>query len=394
MEKVIFLGIMFTEQGISDAYKFCRKGVQYAPHVFQKNLLGGFVENEVDITVFSVPPIGSCPFNYKKLFIKQVDCDNQHQVGYINLPVVKKFIQQKKLYKQIKAIVKDGKECSIVIYYTYKPFLKVAKRIKKEYPNVKVVLIQTDAIQGRGDMDKYMTRHRIREGNKLVELASAIDGFVLLTKHLKDVLEVGDRPYIVMESVCKVSCEKTQTNTTSKNVCLYTGSINKVFGILDLAKAFTQIDNSELWICGAGDTQRELSQLSKKYNNIKFFGYVEHEVVEKLQSQCDFLINPRRPTGSYTKYSFPSKTVEYMITGKPVIMYKLEGVPDEYDEYLNYLSAENPNGIAIQLKEIFNQDYEQLISKANKAQEFVIENKNPKAQAKRIMDLIKDINIR
>ena len=104
--------------------------------------------------------------------------------------------------------------------------------------------------------------------------------------------------------------------------------------------------------------EEELKLLSQNNDNIKFFGFIKHEEVEKLQNECDFLINPRRPSGTYTKYSFPSKTVEYMLTAKPVIMYKLEAIPDEYDGYLNYLTADTAEKIAEELKQIFEKDFQ------------------------------------
>lgn len=53
-----------------------------------------------------------------------------------------------------------------------------------------------------------------------------------------------------------------------------------------------------------------------------------------MQQQATLLVNPRKGHEEYTKYSFPSKTMEYMASGTPTIMYKLPGLPIEYEEYL------------------------------------------------------------
>ena len=160
------------------------------------------------------------------------------------------------------------------------------------------------------------------------------------------------------------------------------------FGICELADAFTGITDAELWICGRGDAVEYISGLVQTHDNIKYLGFVDQKRVRELQNSCDFLINPRRPTGTYTKYSFPSKTAEYLMSARPVIMYKLEGIPDEYDEYLNYLKGETPEEIKNELVQIFAADYISLCEKADRGRDFVLNNKSSYMQAKKIVDMI------
>ena len=63
-------------------------------------------------------------------------------------------------------------------------------------------------------------------------------------------------------------------------------------------------------------------------------GQVSLNEARALQKTADVLVNPRLNEGEYTKYSFPSKTMEYLSTGRPVVCYKLDGIPDEYDKHL------------------------------------------------------------
>ena len=45
-------------------------------------------------------------------------------------------------------------------------------------------------------------------------------------------------------------------------------------------------------------------------------------------------MNPRSADAEYTKYSFPSKTIEYLATGVPVVMNRLPGIPEEYEYFV------------------------------------------------------------
>ena len=49
---------------------------------------------------------------------------------------------------------------------------------------------------------------------------------------------------------------------------------------------------------------------------------------------ADVLVNPRPNNEEYTKYSFPSKNIEYLMTGKPVVAYMLDGMPAHYKKFL------------------------------------------------------------
>ena len=57
------------------------------------------------------------------------------------------------------------------------------------------------------------------------------------------------------------------------------------------------------------------------------------------------MINTRTNESEYTKYSFPSKNIEYLLTGKRVVACMLDGMPNCYREYIyeivngDYMSA-------------------------------------------------------
>lgn len=388
--KLIFLGLFFCEESLKEAYK-ASKRVLMAPHKFQMNLLSGFEQVDgLDVAAFHVPPTGSFPVNYNKIVSKEYINGNRRQIGYLNLPALKHWIQKRKLKKLIKKQVKNSQDedINILVYSLYQPYLQVIKSIKKKHPQLQTSLILTDPVPGRGDFDKFMKPKYIKRGNKLVSLAKSVDRFIVLTKYLAEQVDIGERPFEIIEcigDIGQIECKKTSGN---ERIFFYAGGVGKDFGLCELVDAFSLLPEAQLWVCGGGDAAEYVQEMSEKYSNIRYFGFVTAERVSELQNQCDYLINPRRPNGGFTKYSFPSKTVEYMMTGKPVIMYKLEGVPDEYDEYLTYVTGTNGEKLANELKQIFLQDYNVFLAKAEKARMFVLENKNNVVQAKKIINFL------
>ncbi len=391
--KIVLLGLLYTEQSLADSVKYSTSGVQMAPHLFQQRMISGFeMIEDVDLKIYSVPPTGSFPINDKRLIMKGSLHGNHNALGYLNLPILKQGIRARKIKKALENELNSGEETYVLAYTMFEPFLKPIKVLKKSYKNLHSCVIQTDCVPGIGDMEKYMTSSAKRRGKRLVNLAKNVDKFIVLTDYLAEAMEIGDRPYMVMECICdegQVHCESTNNE---KNICLYTGTTEKIYGICDLVDAFKQITNAELWICGSGECDEYIREAQKHSQNIKHLGFLNQDELASVRDKCNYLINPRRPTGTYTKYSFPSKTAEYLMSGKPCIMYKLEGVPDEYDQYINYLTAEKPDEIANELRSIFGLDYNELLEKGMKARIFMLSEKTSEKQAKRVKNFLCDTN--
>ncbi len=387
--KLLFMGLLFDENSLADAYKYSKCGVQMAPHLFQKKLIDGFcVCDNVDLTVINVPPIGSFPMHYKKLFSPRVREEKHTQIGYINLPRLKYKHQARRLQRELKKRVGKNEACEIIFYSFHEPFLAVAKTVKEKYPQVHTTLIQTEAIPGRGGT--VTSKKAIRKGNRWVRKAHNVDRFILLSQEAAGPVEIGKRPHILAECMADAAQPCSAEKTVSQNIFLYAGSTQKMYGFRELVDAFEYLPEAELWICGHGDADAYIREKAKTCQNIKHFGMLNQQEVADLRDKCDFLINPRRPTGTYTKYSFPSKTAEYMMSGKPTVMYRLEAIPAEYDEYLTYLTESAPEKMADELRDIIRADYGGLKEKGRRARQFMLDHKTGAAQAKRICDFLSE----
>lgn len=81
--------------------------------------------------------------------------------------------------------------------------------------------------------------------------------------------------------------------------------------------------------------------------------------------------------------------MEYLLAGKSVVINKLPGIPNEYYQFVYTPQDESPVALAECLLKVINEP--QLIrqNKAKEGRDFVINNKNSKIQANRIIDMIK-----
>ena len=171
---------------------------------------------------------------------------------------------------------------------------------------------------------------------------------------------------------------------------LYTGTLNYEFGIATLLDAFSKIEDSnlKLIICGFGGAESAITESPDK--RIVYLGKVDRRQALTLQRNATVLVNPRQNNNEFTKYSFPSKTMEYLASGVPVVAYKLDGIPDEYDNYLNYVPDNSPETLATVIQNICQMSEEERKKMGARAKRFVMEEKNARIQTKRILDFLAD----
>ena len=99
---------------------------------------------------------------------------------------------------------------------------------------------------------------------------------------------------------------------------MYTGKLNACFGAKKLVDAFCMLPepNYRLVLCGRGDCEEYIKEKAAADSRILYLGQVTADVAGEHIRKADVLVNPRPNEGEYTKYSFPSKNIEYLLSGK------------------------------------------------------------------------------
>ena len=75
-----------------------------------------------------------------------------------------------------------------------------------------------------------------------------------------------------------------------------------------------------------------------------------------------------------------------------MIAYKLDGIPNEYDEYINYVPDNSIDSLVYTIKKVCNDPDETIKEKAFLAREFVLNEKNEIKQTKKIIDMMEEKN--
>ena len=253
------------------------------------------------------------------------------------------------------------------------------------------------------DLPEYMVRpkSKISEVGKSVirkEVSASaldisdVDGFILLAPKMSEKLKIGSRKWIQIEGIYESGTVVENTPKDNEKVILYTGNLSQRYGIINLLDAFAGIQdkNYRLWLRGSGDCEDEIINRAKIDKRISLIPALSRKELLKLQKKATVLINPVSPSEEFTRYFFPSKTLEYLASGTPVLMYRLSCLPKEYDEHLIYIDEDSVEGIRKKVVEVCNKPVHELKEKGQRATLFIMNNKTPKAQIKKIIDFLKE----
>ena len=218
--------------------------------------------------------------------------------------------------------------------------------------------------------------------------------YVLLTEAMNDYLNQKGKPYVILEGHADITMADripAMEKKTEPRICFYAGGVSKQYGLSNLVEGFRKanLPNARLHIYGPGDYVKELQQIAAEDQRFFYGGMLLNTEIVKKEQEATLLVNPR-PTGEeYVKYSFPSKTMEYMASGTPVLTTVLPGMPKEYHSYVYLLEDETADGITQKLKEVLANSDETLFRKGMEARKFVLEQKNNVIQASKILDMLK-----
>lgn len=355
---------------------------------FNRLILEGLAANKEDVTALSLLPINRQ--NYSGSLIRfKPDVENGVKYYYLNvfnMPILKNlcsfvstflYVTRQKIRKNIDVLIFDPLNLSITL----------GGLLASKMFNIKSMGIITDFpihLVNRRNIYSFVTSLTLQK----------FDSYVLLTEQMKTIVIKKNQPYIVLEGLVdyKTGNERIGIEEKYRNVTLYAGSLNRKYGIENLVNAFVNYlpVSFTLHIYGNGDFEEELVNIVKNHENIKYFGVRENDYIIKEEQKANLLVNPRPTNEAFTQYSFPSKNMEYMLSGTATMTTMLPGMPKEYYPYV-FLTQDDPKEISRSILDFYSLSTIDSSKFGEAAKSFVLTNKNNITQTARIVKIIKSI---
>ncbi|MCI6305503.1 MAG: glycosyltransferase [Subdoligranulum sp.] len=331
--------------------------VENAANTFQQRLIAGLKKQDINLQVVSAPFIGPWPTAYEdkafKGFKAGESTENIQYVPFNNIWGYRNISRTAALKKSVKEFVRHTKaeKKAIIVYCPHTPFLEAAVYGKQLDPSIHIHMVVPDLPQY---MNLSKKAHPVYDFfkkidiHKMEKLIAHVDSFMLLTEYMAEKLQVGKRPYIVVEGITdKQQAALNKRENHGKKVA-YAGKLVEAFGAKRLIEAFELIDDpgASLHICGGGELKPYVEEMCKKDSRIHYYGEVSAEKANEILQQADVLVNPRQNDDEYTKYSFPSKNIEYLMTGNAVVAYMLDGMPEIYKKLFQIPKSDSTQDLA------------------------------------------------
>lgn len=285
-----------------------------------------------------------------------------------------------------------------MFYDLYNPFLNIIKWAQHYSGRLKTALIIPDLVgKYRNDMNcgKFKSLYLDKRSNKIIKKASNSDCFILLTEQMKEIIDTKNKPVVIIDGIVneKINLIDTELNK-EKKIIMYAGSLSKQYNIDLLISTFMkseELSNLELWFCGKGNAENQIIEASNKDKRIKYLGLLSKKELSQVEKEISFYINPRSNDAEYTKYSFPSKNLEYLLAGKPVIAFKLDGISNDYDDVFIYIKNNDEKSIRDILFEVAEMPIDKIKSLGINGYKFVIGHNCSKVQANKLCQMLKEL---
>jgi len=348
----------------------------------------GLARNGVPVIALSAPPVSRQTSGRLLVCLprEEIDGVSFRYLPVLSLPGVKHafvllgaFCRTFFLLKQGDYVVCDGLNIAL------STGVRAAAKLRRR-PCAVILTDVPELLAGR------MTRTAALNTRELAKF----DGYVLLTEAMNARVNPKGKPFLVAEGQADAAMAARENRLSDKHpqkVCLYAGMLHEEYGVLTLARAFSLVKEpkARLVFYGQGNAEQALRDLAQADHRIELRGVAVNETVVQEELKATLLINPRPTDAAFTAYSFPSKNLEYMASGTPVLTTRLCGMPREYDAYAYLFSDESVEGMAKTLMLVLAEPRETLHARGQAAKAFVLEQKSNTAQAKRLATFLQSL---
>ncbi len=380
-DKILYIGYYTDDSILYEIQKRKINNMSVARQNFEKNLLSALINEYGDnIDVLTYVPV---KYGFE-LPCESVLCEKKvRHIGIDKSSPASMLKASKEFCNYLFALGNKKLYGLKVIMYDVNPvFMFPLLKLRKKYNLTITTICAEVSLLRRGSGLKTQLKKRI-----LFTFETKFDRYILFADKMADVLKCRNKPYMVLEGIAP-ACFGTP-NSNKRNVVMYAGGLAPDNNIRLLIEACTQIEElDELWICGVGPDSAYIEEKAKEYPWLRYFGMVTNDEVRKMETQAKVLVNLRSPDVELTKYSFPSKLLEYVASGALIMTTKLEAIPNEYFDY--FISVENTDiaTVTCTLSSVLQMNVDEYITRCRKAQQFIKDNKSADHQATKIMDFV------
>lgn len=321
------------------------------------------IKNKVEV-------ISVRPFSISKTTVTQLKRETRED-GNITWHYIKrsggKIYRSLTILPQVKAIMrKMDLSDTIFLTDTINTFVCRTANIMGEKYHKPVIGICTDSPSNIAGTKRSYTMFLLKQAEKY-------SGTIALTEGLKDLFNPTNKPSYIFEGI--VEERKLPKNNDKKNpYFFFGGALMERYGVYQLIEAFKILKpkNIDLYICGHHGDREQIKEAIQGNTHIKFLGLLPVSKVLEYEQKALACINPRPFTEDLDRFSIPSKTLEYMVSGRPVISVKNSILQEKFPDEIIWIESANESDLVHGMKDLLKMSDEQKVELGQKAKNRVL----------------------
>ncbi|WP_434743546.1 glycosyltransferase [Micromonospora sp. SH-82] len=365
-------------------------------HTFAWALVRSLTTAGCPVRLVSTVPVSTYPRNPHVLLrggrFRQDGVEGR-LLGFVNLIGLKHLTRFLAARREVARILRERHTDVLVVHGVHSPFLWSGAWAARR-GDLRVVVVLTDPPGVAQPTDGGLVRLLRGLDVRLVRAAlRRCAGVVALTPALADDLAPG-RPRLVMEGICTPPGPAGSSPAPpGVREIAYAGGLTRAYGVDRLVTAFRALPDPDLRLClyGRGDLTDWLHVQAVQDPRIMPPTVLDRaEVVGRLTS-ASVLVNPRPVDQDFVRYSFPSKLIEYLATGVPVVTTRLPGIPADYTPWLRFADPDTAEGLRAALASVLALPPDAARALGSQAAHFVRTSRGPAAQGERMRTFLADL---
>ncbi|WP_327031943.1 glycosyltransferase [Micromonospora ureilytica] len=363
-------------------------------HTFAWAVVNGLRDAGCTVRLLSAAPVSNYPRN-RRIRLRagrfhQDGIDGQ-QLGFLNVLGIKhlsRFFSA--WWHGVRSTRRDPVDV-LLVHGVHTPFLWCGWALARRR-RIPVVPILTDPPGvGRPGEGRAL---RLLRGLDVALVRAALrrcSGVIALTLPLAEHFAPG-RPRLIMEGICTPPAEvgpRPQTRGRAREI-IYAGGLSRSYGVDRLVEAFRGLSDPDLRLSvfGRGELEPWLCEQALVDPRIAPPALIDRARLGQRLAAASVLVNPRPVDQYFVPYSFPSKIIEYLAMGVPVVSTDLSGIPDDYRRYLVYPVTDTAEGLRAAIERVLDMPAGEAAALGAAGRDFVVQTRSRAVQGQRMRDFL------
>ena len=373
--------------------ELCADAISQAGNLCQLGLINGFADTDVElIQLISYYPNRIFPAG-KRLYVHGNELTlpsgiSLYALSYLNLPGLRALMVNVGVLVKVLRKARHG---DVVLFYNVtipSGLLGILFRLIRGMHCF--ALVYDIHVPGQTVPDSWRWRF---EYWKHKWLLPKLDGVIAITSKILSDFRCTANGIVVSGGVSGPSateCFTSSVRALPTFTLVFAGRLSEDNGIELMLQAMLQLSDRSLRmvIVGDGPLLKSVKQAAEKDPRITYMGVMPHRQVFVLYQSAQLLMCVRVTKRLDTGYFFPSKLIECLATGVPVLTTHVIGGGFEPAEYAYVVNDETTEGVAAGILDVMKRGCAHNLATGAKARLFISENMTWSKQCQKISGFI------